>query len=249
MSLAGTSVGVILNTAASESLLLILLCCLMIALVVVSFTVALRKIRNPETPTSGEIQQQNAVIEIVEPDMKQHYLLFGLLAVVIACGILANHSGISKGVKWTCFSVSIFICISVGMWFYLSGERKLPVAYPLVGFGAGVASGLFGVGGGMIFAPFLLHMKVDPETAVAVSSTCVLFASASTSMQYLFTGRVAVLIALFLSMFGISSAVAAAYLSRSLIRLTNRPYIVHVIVAGAVTVSAGVTLMDTITTL
>lgn len=248
LSLAGTSVGVLVNTVASESVLLILLCCLMAALVVVSVTVAVRKIRNKDMNILVEEPQEP---EVVSPpakpsDLKYHFRLFALLVIVIVCGILTNHPAISPPVKWTFFSISITASISAGIWFYAREDQKLPLAYPLVGFVGGVCSGLFGVGGGMIFAPFLLHMKLDPETAVAVSSTCVLFASASSSMQYLFIGKVAVLIALFLSLFAIPSAIAATYISRSLARITKRPYLLHVIVAGAVIVSAGVTLVDTI---
>jgi len=54
----------------------------------------------------------------------------------------------------------------------------------------GCLAGLVGIGGGLIFSPFYLMMGVEPAIAVATSSTCVLFTSSSTTLQYLFTDRI-----------------------------------------------------------
>lgn len=54
----------------------------------------------------------------------------------------------------------------------------------------GCLAGLVGIGGGLIFSPFFLMMGVEPAIAVATSSTCVLFTSSSTTLQYLFTDRI-----------------------------------------------------------
>jgi uncharacterized membrane protein YfcA len=274
MSLAGTSVGVLINTTASERLLMIMLCVLLGSLVCVSAIIAYRKVQESKSPTAeqdrlpparmgqthvemAEVTQheeadkpssQHAAETPAKPsnNFRRHLNLLALLIVVIACGIVSNTQSIAKGIRWTMFGLSIAACISIWIHVYIHEEPRKSIIYPLVGLVGGVCSGLFGVGGGLIYAPFLLHMQVDPETAVAISSTCVLFASASTSLQYLFTGRLAVLIALFLSLFGIISAVAGSYCARALVRYTNKPYIVHVMVAGAVLVSAGVTIADTI---
>mmetsp|Transcript_27193 Transcript_27193/g.63295 ORF Transcript_27193/g.63295 Transcript_27193/m.63295 type:complete len:518 (-) Transcript_27193:101-1654(-) len=56
----------------------------------------------------------------------------------------------------------------------------------------GLLAGLVGIGGGLIFSPFLLLMGMQPSVAVATSSTCVLFTSCSTAMQYLLSDRVVV---------------------------------------------------------
>merc|ERR1719145_497758 len=54
----------------------------------------------------------------------------------------------------------------------------------------GALAGLVGIGGGLIFAPFFLGMGVEPSVAVATSSTCVIFTSSSTTLQYLLTDRI-----------------------------------------------------------
>merc|ERR1719350_2269169 len=54
----------------------------------------------------------------------------------------------------------------------------------------GVLAGLVGIGGGLVFSPFFLLMGLDPAVAVATSSTCVIFTSSSTAMQYLLADRI-----------------------------------------------------------
>jgi uncharacterized membrane protein YfcA len=56
----------------------------------------------------------------------------------------------------------------------------------------GALAGLVGIGGGLIFSPVFIQMGVDVHIAVATSATCVIFTSASTTFQYLFSDRVIV---------------------------------------------------------
>merc|ERR1740138_1266250 len=56
----------------------------------------------------------------------------------------------------------------------------------------GSLAGLVGIGGGLIFSPVFIMMKVDTHIAVASSATCVIFTSSSTTFQYLFTDRIIV---------------------------------------------------------
>lgn len=67
--------------------------------------------------------------------------------------------------------------------------------YNAMALGTGCVAGLMGIGGGLIFSPFLLLMEVEPAVAVATSSTCVVFTAASTSLQYLLSDRVIVSLA------------------------------------------------------
>lgn len=71
----------------------------------------------------------------------------------------------------------------------------------------GCLAGLVGVGGGLIFAPFFLLMGLEPSIAVATSSTCVIFTSSSTTMQYILTDRVVMSLAV---VYGLVS-LAASY--------------------------------------
>ena len=49
--------------------------------------------------------------------------------------------------------------------------------YPLLCSGSGVIAGMFGVGGGIVKGPLMLHLGVLPEVAAATSATMILFTS------------------------------------------------------------------------
>jgi uncharacterized membrane protein YfcA len=80
------------------------------------------------------------------------------------------------------------------------------VKYEAMGLLAGFLSGLVGIGGGMIYSSFFLLMGVQQAVAIATASTCVMFTSSSTALQYLFTDRVIVTFAL---VYGLVSFVAS----------------------------------------
>mmetsp|Transcript_46071 Transcript_46071/g.106374 ORF Transcript_46071/g.106374 Transcript_46071/m.106374 type:complete len:463 (+) Transcript_46071:45-1433(+) len=99
-------------------------------------------------------------------------------------------------VRGFCFVFPLLVCASV-----LSYYTSLLVAfegwnlgetlnYSTMAICTGCLAGLVGIGGGLIFSPFFLIMGVDPPVAVASSSTCVIFTSSSTTMQYLLTDRI-----------------------------------------------------------
>merc|ERR1719247_1386384 len=67
---------------------------------------------------------------------------------------------------------------------------KEVVLYCTMAVLTGCFAGLVGIGGGLVFSPFILWMTGDPSVAVATSSTCVIFTSSSTTFQYLFTDRI-----------------------------------------------------------
>jgi uncharacterized membrane protein YfcA len=275
LSLAGTIVGVLINTLASETLLFVLLCCLMGLLVLVSIRLAYRKIKefrgsHTEPTIPGDIVGHVELVDSLDsasstnndnmnsskiPDHEvrnnvwnvRNGVLWALLPFVIGCGIISQTQSIPDGVRWTFFTLSILACVScAGVLHKLDSSHRQPIIYNFVGLVGGLLSGLLGIGGGLLYAPLMLHKGVDAEIAVAVSSTCVLFISASTSMQYLFTGRVAVLYGLFLSLFGVASAIVATIGSRWVVRVTKRPYVIHVVVASAVTIAAIATVAYTI---
>lgn len=108
----------------------------------------------------------------------------------------------------------------------------------------GCLAGLVGIGGGLIFSPFFLLMGVPPATAVATSSTCVIFTSASTSFQYLFTDRIIVSLTV---VYGFANLLAS-YLGTSFVHVlqdkfaTRKSYI-SAIVAVGVLISTILSLM------
>ena len=59
-----------------------------------------------------------------------------------------------------------------------------------VALATGVLAGLVGVGGGLVLSPFFLITGMEPAMAVGTSATCVLFTSCSTTIQYVFTDRI-----------------------------------------------------------
>lgn len=62
--------------------------------------------------------------------------------------------------------------------------------YSCVAFLTGVLAGLVGIGGGLIFSPFMVWSGVNPHVAVATSTFCVIFTSTSTTLQYALMGRI-----------------------------------------------------------
>merc|ERR1719163_191830 len=69
-------------------------------------------------------------------------------------------------------------------------QPKEIVLYCTMAVLTGCFAGLVGIGGGLVFSPFILWMTGDPAVAVATSSTCVIFTSSSTTFQYLLTDRI-----------------------------------------------------------
>merc|ERR1719327_2436854 len=75
-----------------------------------------------------------------------------------------------------------------------------------MGITTGCLAALVGIGGGLIFSPFFLVLGIEPHVAVATSSTCVIFTSSSTTLQYLLTDRIITSLAL---VYGIVNLVAS----------------------------------------
>lgn len=71
-------------------------------------------------------------------------------------------------------------------------NRSIMAMYITMSLVTGSLAGLVGIGGGLIFSPVFIMMKVDTHIAVATSATCVIFTSSSTTFQYLFSDRIIV---------------------------------------------------------
>lgn len=106
--------------------------------------------------------------------------------------------------------------------------------YEVMGMLTGCLAGLIGIGGGLIFSPFFLIMGVEPAVAVATSSTCVIFTSSSTTLQYLFTDRIIMSLTV---IYGITNLIAS-YGGTAFVHFvqdrfaTRRSYIIGIVAAG-----------------
>lgn len=104
---------------------------------------------------------------------------------------------------WACFSTALYYA---GQSIRQGWSRNVVTCYLTVGLVAGCLAGFVGIGGGLIFSPFFLLMGINPSVAVATSSTCVVFTSSSTSIQYFLMDRIQVDLAL---MYGSVNALAS----------------------------------------
>merc|ERR1719214_144979 len=103
----------------------------------------------------------------------------------------------------------------------------------------GLLAGLVGIGGGLIFSPFLLITGVEPAVAVATSATCVIFTSSSTTLQYMFIDRIHMALAVFYGLVNVaSSAIGTKMVHFLQANFAKQRSIITFIVAAAVGISA-----------
>merc|ERR1740121_1309421 len=102
----------------------------------------------------------------------------------------------SEGLQRAALALPIGACL-VASAHYAGLASKSPewtmwrvLAYQAAGVVPGILAGLAGIGGGLILSPFFLLTGMDAAVAVGTSSTCVLFTSSATTMQYLLTDRI-----------------------------------------------------------
>lgn len=115
------------------------------------------------------------------------------------------------------------------------------VAFQSMGLVTGCLAGLVGIGGGLIFSPFFLMVGMSPEIAVATSATCIIFTSSSTTMQYMFTYRIIMSLAL---VYGAVNF-GASYIGMNLVlelKKMDRPSYITFIIATGVGISALLTV-------
>lgn len=113
------------------------------------------------------------------------------------------------------------------------------LSYQVTSAAVGCVASLTGVGGGLILAPFFLLSGMDPSVAVGTSSSCVLFISTSSTLQYVFTDRVIMSLAL---VYGVTN-LAAFYAGTSMVhymqdKFAGRSSYITMIVAAGIGLSA-----------
>jgi len=105
-----------------------------------------------------------------------------------------------------CVCLLITFAYSCRLVMHEGWHPKEVCSYTVMAVFTGCFAGLVGIGGGLVFSPFMLCCGLHPAVAVATSSTCVIFTSSSTTMQYLLTDRIILSLAL---LYGVCSAVAS----------------------------------------
>jgi len=111
--------------------------------------------------------------------------------------------------------------------------------FSALGLLVGILAALVGVGGGMLFAPFMLFMGMDSVSTVMTSTFCVLFTSCSTSMQFLLLGRVLLNLVPVYALVNIFASVAGSYMVILLDRSNKPKSTITCLVLAAQLASAG----------
>jgi len=135
------------------------------------------------------------------------------------------------------FPITVCFCLMVyyGTICTTEGWRVIDVLkYQVMALCTGCLAGLVGIGGGLVFSPFFLLMGLDPAIAVATSSTCVIFTSSSTTLQYLLTDRIMMVLTM---VYGITNLIAS-YLGTTFVHYlqdgfaTRKSYITSIVAVG-----------------
>ncbi|DAZ99186.1 TPA: hypothetical protein N0F65_008219 [Lagenidium giganteum] len=112
------------------------------------------------------------------------------------------------------------------------------ITFPLFSMLAGMVSGMFGIGGGIINAPLLLEMGIDPTATSAITATTVLFSSAMSSCSYLLLGTLNLHFAQIMLPMGFITTWVGHVCLTKIVRHYNCPSLIIFSMAIVVSVSA-----------
>ena len=98
----------------------------------------------------------------------------------------------------------------------IAGQSVNAVFIVLLGFGVGVLSGMFGVGGGFLTTPLLIFYGIPPTVAVASATTQITGASVSGAMVHMRRGGVDLKMAAVMIVGGLFGSIVGAALFRML---------------------------------
>lgn len=155
-----------------------------------------------------------------------------------------KNEGTALGYMTTALAAPILGCFAIGVYFaYDLVTQGWPLSkillYQTMALVTGVLAALVGIGGGLIFAPFLLVCGVEPAVAVATSATCVIFTSSSTTLQYVLIDRVHMALALWYGLVNVVSSFIGTKMVHYLqAHFAKQRSIITFIVATAVGISA-----------
>lgn len=98
----------------------------------------------------------------------------------------------------------------------IAGQSVNALFMILLGFGVGILSGMFGVGGGFLTTPLLIFYGIPPTVAVASATTQITGASVSGTMVHMRRGGVDLKMAAVMTVGGLFGSIVGAALFRML---------------------------------
>merc|ERR1719197_1911454 len=140
--------------------------------------------------------------------------------------------------------IPMWLCVAITIHFGFVANREVGwqprsvVLYQVVSVATGLLAGLVGVGGGLILSPFFLLTGMEPAVAVGTSATCVLFTSSSTTMQYIFTDRIIMSLAVVYGVVCCLASFMGTWLVHYIQERWSRKSYITTIVAVSVAISA-----------
>jgi len=119
---------------------------------------------------------------------------------------------------------------------FLKGDiqwtRQTLSQLPLVGWAAGAAASLVGIGGGMIIVPLFLNMDILPQVAANTNALMILFVAVSSVVQYSVLGTLPWDYALWFMFLGFLGAQLGSHFIKHLLARSGRPSAMAFILAG-----------------
>mmetsp|Transcript_121631 Transcript_121631/g.344688 ORF Transcript_121631/g.344688 Transcript_121631/m.344688 type:complete len:356 (-) Transcript_121631:30-1097(-) len=109
-------------------------------------------------------------------------------------------------------------------------------------FFLGVVGSLAGVGPGIALSPFFFMLGHNPRVTVATSTTCVIFISASSALQYIITNRVKMALAFVYSLTNITASCVGVFGIHVLADTWARPSFIMATICFSVAVSFMISL-------
>jgi len=158
---------------------------------------------------------------------------------IFGTGSLMGDTWFTTVIRQLVWSLPIWLCVVITVYYGLVATREVGwstgsvATYQVVSVATGLLAGLVGVGGGLILSPFFLLTGMEPAVAVGTSATCVLFTSSSTTMQYVFTDRIVMSLAI---VYG-AITLLASFMGTSLVhfvqdRFGRKSYITFIVAVG-----------------
>ncbi|KAG4999442.1 hypothetical protein AAZX31_08G061000 [Glycine max] len=109
--------------------------------------------------------------------------------------------------------------------------------FPMMALLAGILGGVFGIGGGMLISPLLLHVGIAPEVTAATCSFMVFFSSTMSALQYLLLGMDHIETALILALICFVASLIGLLVVQKAIQSYGRPSLIVFSVSIVMTLS------------